>query len=78
MEIIAKPKKWGNSIGVIIPNEIIERCKITLKDELVLHIEKKSKEEKLKLMEEGYKEMSEDSLEINKEWSKVDSKWPRK
>ena len=22
METIAKPKKWGNSIGIIIPNEL--------------------------------------------------------
>ncbi len=77
METTAKPKKWGNSIGVIIPKEIIEQQKITLKDELILHIEKKKDKEKAKLMKEGYIEMASESKKINKEWEKADAKWPR-
>jgi len=61
METVAKPKKWGNSIGIIIPKEIIEEQKITLDDELVLRIEKKKDKEKAKLMKEGYIEMAEES-----------------
>ena len=76
METIAKPKKWGNSIGVIIPKEIIEKQKITLNDELVLHIEKKKDKEKFKLMKEGYIEMADESKKINKEWGKADAEWP--
>lgn len=75
METVAKPKKWGNSIGVIIPKEIIEQQNITLGDELVLHIEKKKDKEKAKLMKEGYIEMKEELARINKEW-KVADKWP--
>ena len=76
METVAKPKKWGNSIGIIIPKEIIEGQKSTLGDELVLRIEKKKNKEKAKLMKEGYIEMAEESKKINKEWEKADAAWP--
>ena len=75
MEAIVRPKKWGNSIGVIIPNEIIENSKITLKDELILTIEKKSKKEKDELMKEGCLEMAEDAKKINKEWESTGEDW---
>ena len=72
METTAKPKKWGNSIGVIIPNEIIVQQKITLKDELVLHIEKKKDKERAALMKEGYIEMQEEMRKTNKTWESAD------
>lgn len=78
METVAKPKKWGNSIGVIIPKEIIEQQKITLKDELIIHVEKKKNAEKKKLLAEGYIEMRDELTKINKEFEKADAKWPRK
>ena len=76
METIAKPKKWGNSIGVIIPKELVEKENITLDDELILHIEKKKDKEKSKLMKEGYIEMRDELKRINKEWEQADSEWP--
>ncbi len=75
METISRAKRWGNSIGVIIPNEIIELEDIDVNDELILHIEKKKNKEKAKLMKEGYIEMAEDSKKINKEWEKADAEW---
>lgn len=72
MEIVVKPKKWGNSIGIIIPKEIIEEEDITLKDELVINVEKKRKLDKKRLMKEGYMEMKKDLESINKEWEKAD------
>jgi len=75
METVAKPKKWGNSIGIIIPKEIIEQQKITLRDELILHIEKKINKEKTILMKEGYIEMSDGSKRLNNEWKKADAEW---
>lgn len=78
METIAKPKKWGNSIGIIIPKEIIEQQKITLKDELIIHVEKKKNSERKKLLAEGYIEMYDELVKINKEFEKADAKWPRK
>lgn len=75
METIARPKKWGNSIGIIIPREIVERQKITLKDELILHIEKKTNKEKAMLMKEGYIEMADETKRVNDEWKKADREW---
>lgn len=72
MEVITKPKKWGNSVGVIIPKAILEKEKITLKDEVIIHIEKKKNKEKYKLMKEGYLEMKEELERINKEWESAD------
>lgn len=74
-EITAKPKQWGNSIGIIIPSEIIEKNKITLKDELILRIEKKKDKKKHELMKEGCLEMAEDAKKINKEWESADEDW---
>ena len=78
MEVTTKPKKWGNSVGVIIPKELLEKENISLNDELVLHIEKKKDKEKAKLMKEGYLEMKEGLRKTNKEWERADTKWPSK
>lgn len=74
MEAMTRAKKWGNSIGVIIPNEVIELENIDVDDELILHIEKKKNKDRIKLMKEGYIEMQEETKKINKEWDNVD-KW---
>jgi antitoxin component of MazEF toxin-antitoxin module len=76
MEVTAKPKKWGNSIGIIIPKEVVDLEKITTDDELVVHIEKKKDREKAKLMREGYIEMKDELFKTNKDWEKADSEWP--
>ena len=75
MEVTAKPKKWGNSIGIIIPKEVVDLEKIAEGDELIVHIEKKKDRERAKLMKEGYLEMKEELLKINKEWEPADE-WP--
>lgn len=41
MEIEVKTKKWGNSIGLIIPSEAIERLNIRPEEEVVIEIGKK-------------------------------------
>lgn len=76
MDVTAKPKKWGNSIGIIIPKEVVDLEKITTDDELIIRIEKKKDKEKAKLMKEGYLEMKEELNRINKEWQQADSEWP--
>ncbi len=72
MDVITKPKRWGNSVGVIIPKGLVETNKITLGDELLIHIEKKSARGKKALMKEGYLEMKEELTKVNKEWEKAD------
>jgi antitoxin component of MazEF toxin-antitoxin module len=42
MAIEVKTKKWGNSIGVVIPIEIIERFNIKPEEEIIIEIEKKN------------------------------------
>lgn len=75
METIVKAKKWGNSIGILIPQEIVKGESITLEDELIVHIEKKNDKEKKKRMKEAYIEMYDDLKNISKEWESVDLDW---
>ena len=42
MEIEVKAKKWGDSIGVIIPKEVVEQEKIKPNDKLNIIIAKKT------------------------------------
>ena len=37
--INAKTKKWGNSIGIILPKSITEKQHIKPEQEIILHIE---------------------------------------
>ena len=48
METIRKPKRVGNSLGITIPKEIIEKEGITLKDELIVDIRKKENSANIK------------------------------
>ena len=41
MEIKTFAKRWGSSIGVIIPKKIIESERIKENDELIIRVEKK-------------------------------------
>jgi len=41
MVIQTKTKRWGNSIGIIIPSETVEKLNIKPEDEVVIEIEKK-------------------------------------
>lgn len=41
--ITAKAKEWGNSIGVIIPRDVVEKLNIHPGDEISLDIGKKDK-----------------------------------
>jgi antitoxin component of MazEF toxin-antitoxin module len=40
MTIEVKTKKWGNSIGIIIPSETIERLNIKPEESIIIEIEK--------------------------------------
>ena len=41
MEIKVKTKKWGNSIGVLIPKEVVKEENIKPNQEIILMISKK-------------------------------------
>ena len=40
MAIEVETKKWGNSIGVVIPSEMIERLKIRPKERIIIEVSK--------------------------------------
>lgn len=40
MEVKVRAKKWGSSIGVIIPKEIVDARKIKENDEITIEIKK--------------------------------------
>ncbi len=41
MAIEVKTKQWGNSIGIIVPRETVERLGIRPEEEIIIEIEKK-------------------------------------
>jgi antitoxin component of MazEF toxin-antitoxin module len=40
-EVVCKAKKWGNSIGVILPKSIVKSHQIKPEEELVIEIKEK-------------------------------------
>ena len=42
MVIEVKTKRWGNSIGIVIPQEAVEDLGIRVEEEIVIEIEKKN------------------------------------
>ncbi len=41
MQIKAVTRKWGNSIAVVIPKELVERQQIHEDEEIIIRVEKK-------------------------------------
>lgn len=73
MTIEVKTKKWGNSIGIIIPSETIERLNIKPDEKIVIEIEKKENVLKELFGAMKSKKTTEQILkEIRKE---MESKW---
>ena len=42
MIVKAKTKKWGNSIGVVIPSDTVEKLHIQPEEEIIIEIQKKT------------------------------------
>ncbi|MBI2148898.1 AbrB/MazE/SpoVT family DNA-binding domain-containing protein [Candidatus Woesearchaeota archaeon] len=41
MAIQVKAKQWGNSIGIVIPKEVVDSLKIKPEEEILIQVEKK-------------------------------------
>ncbi len=41
VEISCKTKKWGSSIGIIIPKDIVDKERIKLGDKIIVEIKKR-------------------------------------
>ena len=73
MAIEVKTKKWGNSIGVVIPKETIERFNIKPEEEIIIEIEKKNNVLKELFGKARFKKSSKKMIqEFRKEF---ESKW---
>lgn len=75
MSIEVKTKKWGNSIGVIIPNEAVERLNIKPEEEIIIEIEKKSNVLKEMFGKAKFKKPAKKMIEEFRR--KHESKWMR-
>ena len=69
MEIKVKPRHWGNSLGIVIPREVVESENITEKDELIVEIRKKKDVEKIKALF-GKLKFKEDTQKIKDDMRK--------
>ena len=73
MAIEVRTKRWGSSIGVVIPSETIERLNIKPDEDIVIEIEKKNNVLKELFGAVKFKRSTE---EILKETRKdMESKW---
>ncbi|MEK6895325.1 MAG: hypothetical protein AABX48_02285 [Nanoarchaeota archaeon] len=73
MAIEVKTKKWGNSIGVIIPNSAIEKFNIKPEEKIMIEINKKQN-----VLEEmfGKAKFKKSTKEIlNESRREFESKW---
>ncbi len=73
MGIEVKTKKWGNSIGIIIPSEAVDKLNIKPEENLVIEINKKENVLKELFGAVKFKKPTEEILkEVRKDF---ESKW---
>ncbi len=72
MGVEVTTKKWGNSIGVVIPNELVERLQIKPEENIVIEVEKKSN-----VLREmfGKAKVKKSAKKMIEEFRKNESKW---
>ena len=73
MAIEVKTKKWGNSIGIVIPNETIERLNIKPEEEIIVEIEKKNNVLKEMFGKAKFKKSTKKMIEDFRK--SIESKW---
>lgn len=70
-EIITRTKKWGASLGIIIPSEVVKEEKIREGDEVIIEVRKKKTAQQLFGSLKGARIDSQKMKdELRKEWSK--------
>jgi len=68
MVISVKTKEWGNSIGIILPREIVEKLSIAPGEELVIDVKRKQNVLKELFGSMHFKKRTKDLLrEVRKE-----------
>ena len=75
METVTKTRTWGNSLGVVIPKEMVEEMRLRPEEEIILEVRKK--ENPLKELWGAFK-FKKDPHKLIKEVRKdLESKWLR-
>lgn len=72
MAIKVETKQWGNSIGIIIPSNIVDALKIRPKEKVVIEIKKENPLKELWGFGKGKKITRKEFLKFRKE---TESKW---
>ena len=75
MAIEVRTKKWGNSIGVVIPIEAVERFNIKPEEDIIIEIEKKNNVLKEMFGKAKFKKSAKKMIEDFRK--KYNSKWMR-
>ncbi len=75
MAIEVKTKKWGNSIGIIIPSETVEKFNINPGEEIVVEIEKKGNVLKEMFGKAKFKKKSAERMLMEFRKENPESKW---
>ncbi len=73
MAIEVRTKKWGNSIGIIIPSEAVERLNIKPEEKIVIEINRKGN-----VLEEMFGTMKSKKtakMMVNEARKEMKSKW---
>lgn len=73
MGIKVRTKKWGNSLGIIIPNSAVEKLGIKPEEEITIEIE--NRENVLKEMFGTMKSKKTAKQMINETRKELESKW---
>jgi antitoxin component of MazEF toxin-antitoxin module len=68
MEVVTKPREWGNSLGITIPKEIIQKENIKKGDELIIDIRKKNDIKAIRGLVKFKKSTQELKDEMRKGW----------
>ena len=75
MALEVKTKKWGNSIGIIIPSEAVEKFNIKPEEKIIIEISKKGN-----ILQEMFGTMKSNKTSkqmISESRKELESKWMR-
>ena len=75
MGVEVTTKKWGNSIGIVIPSEMVKRLNIKPEEKLTIEIEKKSNVLKELFGAIKFKKSTEEILKESRK--DLESKWSK-
>lgn len=76
MAVQVKTRQWGNSIGIVIPRQTVERLNIRADEEIVVEIHKKHNV--LKELWGAFKLKKSTEIILKEAREELESKWSRR